>query len=84
MKRNVGKLDRYIRILMGLTMIVGGSFLYKLIPWWAFIGLIPLMTGTLQWCPFYKLFGLNTASDADSACACSCSCEEGTDKAEVK
>lgn len=57
MKTNVGKTDRTIRIIVGLIIIAAG-FYYQ--SWWGAIGLIPIITGLLRWCPPYNLFGINT------------------------
>lgn len=57
MKLNVGGIDRVLRILAGLGLIawaaVGG-------PVWAWIGVVPLATGAIGFCPVYPLLGLNT------------------------
>ncbi len=57
MKANVGGIDRVLRILAGLGLIAwaatGG-------PVWAWIGVVPLATGALSFCPLYPLLGLST------------------------
>ena len=57
MKKNVGGIDRLIRILAGVALILwavlGG-------PIWAWIGVLPLATGALSWCPTYSLVGIKT------------------------
>ena len=57
MKKNVGGIDRLIRILAGVVLILwavlGG-------PIWAWIGVLPLATGALSWCPAYSLVGIKT------------------------
>lgn len=57
MKLNVGVADRSIRIIVGLALLVsalsGG-------PVWAWIGVLPLATGTFRFCPAYSLLGINT------------------------
>ena len=57
MKTNVGGIDKIIRILAGVALIawalMGG-------PVWAWIGIVPLATGLLGWCPAYTLFGMNS------------------------
>lgn len=57
MKLNVGGIDRVLRIGAGLGLVawaaVGG-------PVWAWIGVVPLATGAVGFCPFYPLLGLNT------------------------
>lgn len=57
MQCNVGKTDRTIRIIAGLGIIAAG-FYYQ--SWWGAIGLVPLLTGVLRWCPPYNLLGINT------------------------
>jgi len=57
MQCNVGKTDRTIRIIAGAVIIAAG-FLYQ--SWWGAIGLAPLLTGALGWCPPYNLLGINT------------------------
>ena len=57
MKCNVGKVDRVIRILLGVVIIVLG-FVYH--SWWGAIGIIPLFTAVVRWCPLYLPFGLST------------------------
>lgn len=57
MKLNVGGIDRALRILAGLGLVawaVAGG------PVWAWIGVVPLATGAVGFCPFYPLIGLNT------------------------
>ena len=57
MKTNVGGADKIIRILVGLALIAWALFGG---PVWAWIGIVPLATGLMGWCPFYPLIGLNT------------------------
>ena len=57
MQRNVGSLDRTIRIVAGLGIIAAGIALGS---WWGAIGLVPLATGLLRWCPPYSLLGIST------------------------
>jgi len=57
MKANIGSLDRIIRAILGLAMIAAG-FYYQ--SFWGAIGLIPLGTAFMSWCPLYLPFGLST------------------------
>ncbi len=59
MKKNVASYDRGLRIVVGLVLLIGGYFLGS---YWGFLGLIPLLTGGLAWCPAYSLFGFSTCS----------------------
>lgn len=57
MQANVGGIDKWLRILIGLALIawavLGG-------PVWAWIGVVPLATGLSNFCLLYRLFGINT------------------------
>lgn len=58
MKSNVGGIDRVVRIVVGLVLI--GLTLTGQIGAWGWVGLVPLATGALGWCPPYSLLGINT------------------------
>lgn len=60
MKKNVGGLDRAFRILVGATGIGLGVY-YR--SWWGALGLVPLMTGIVSWCPVYLLNDTSTHVD---------------------
>lgn len=60
MKRNVGGIDRSIRIIAGLVILSLYFVLDENTRWWALIGLVPLVTGLIGWCPAYLPFGLRT------------------------
>ncbi len=60
---NVGTIDRTIRVVVGLVMVVlafAGA-----LGAWAWIGVVPLLTGIIGFCPLYKLFGINTCPTSD-------------------
>jgi len=57
MNINVGGVDKVLRIVAGLAIISWG-FLTENI--WGTVGLIPLFTGTVQWCPLYQLLGIKS------------------------
>jgi hypothetical protein len=59
MKCNVGKSDRIIRVLLGLVLIAVGLYFNS---WWGAIGVIPLFTAAIGWCPLYLPFGLTSCS----------------------
>lgn len=58
MNKNVGKVDRVIRILLGLGLI-SLVFVGPQTPW-GWIGLIPLVTAVVSLCPLYSILGMNT------------------------
>ena len=57
MKRNIGKTDRIIRVLIGLIVIAVGAYFKS---WWGAIGLLPIFTAASGWCGLYALFGIST------------------------
>ncbi|MDO9144792.1 DUF2892 domain-containing protein [Rhodoferax sp.] len=60
MKSNVGGIDRILRIVLGLVLI--GLTLTGTIGVWGWLGVVPLATGAIGWCPPYAIFGWNTCS----------------------
>lgn len=58
MQCNVGKTDKILRIVAGLLLLALGAS--GVIGWWGLIGLVPLATGLLSWCPAYTLLGIKT------------------------
>ena len=58
MKPNVGGWDRTFRALIGLILIGAGVW-YR--SWWGALGLIPLATAMIRWCPVYVPFSTSTA-----------------------
>ena len=64
---NIGKTDRQLRIGAGIVIIalgvVSGS-------WWGALGLLPLATGIMRWCPAYAPFGIKTGSADEEATKC--------------
>lgn len=64
MGKNVGKIDRTLRIIFG-AMLIALVFVGPKTPW-GWIGLIPIATALIGWCPAYRLFGIRTCSVAKS------------------
>lgn len=58
MASNVGGIDRILRIVVGLVLLalvfVGPKTA------WGWIGLVPLITGLVGWCPAYVPLGIST------------------------
>lgn len=55
MKANMGQTERTMRIIAGLVIIAMGIYFKA---WWGVIGLVPLFTGSISFCPLYKILGL--------------------------
>ena len=58
MKTNVGGADKILRIVAGIALLAWAVFGG---PVWAWIGIVPLATGLLGWCPAYTMLGMNTS-----------------------
>ncbi len=69
MKKNEGTIDRALRVALGIVLLIvgfgvvggtGGTIL-------GIVGLIPLVTGLVGWCPIYSIFKLSTTEDQETA-----------------
>ena len=58
MTKNIGTIDRALRALLGIGLIVWAVFLHG--PVWAWVGVIPLATASISFCPLYTMLGLRT------------------------
>lgn len=65
MKQNIGKVDQWIRIVIGLALIALLLFGSGGARWWGLLGLIPLVTALLGYCPLYTLLKINTNKKKD-------------------
>lgn len=59
MTKNVGKIDKIVRIVIGVTIIAFGIINAS---WLGIIGIVPLATATIGWCPLYCPLGVSTCS----------------------
>jgi hypothetical protein len=63
MKQNVHNVERVIRVIAGLAIIslvfIGPQSA------WGWLGVVPLATGILGWCPPYALFGISTCKTSE-------------------
>ena len=57
MKCNVGKTDRTLRIIAGLAIIGWGIATQNI---WGAVGIVPLLTGIIRWCPAYVPLKIST------------------------
>lgn len=58
MTSNVGGIDKVLRIVAGITLLILATL--GIGAPWTWIGIVPLATGLLGWCPAYSIFGLKT------------------------
>lgn len=58
MNKNVGGIDRILRIVVGLVLIA--LAVTGIVGLWGYIGVVPLLTGLIGWCPAYLPLGIKT------------------------
>ncbi|MFA7430803.1 MAG: DUF2892 domain-containing protein [Rhodospirillaceae bacterium] len=63
--QNVGGFDRILRIVVGLVLI--GLAATQTVGLWGYIGVVPVLTGLIGWCPAYLPFGIKTCRSKTSA-----------------
>jgi hypothetical protein len=57
MKANIGGVDKPIRIIAGIVIIALGIYLRS---WWGLVGILPLATALINFCPLYVPLGIST------------------------
>lgn len=62
MKKNEGGVDRILRVIIGLALLTIVFVIEGPGRWWGLIGLLPLATALMGWCPVYTLFGISTCA----------------------
>jgi len=60
MERNEGNVDRALRLAVGIALVVFA--LGGIIGPWGWVGLVPLLTGLIGFCPLYRVFGWTTCA----------------------
>ena len=63
MNKNVGNTERVIRIGGGLILVVLAAS--GTVGLWGYLGLLPMITGAIGWCPPYAMLGINTCAKKD-------------------
>lgn len=56
MKKNVGSADKMIRIVLGVVIAALGIYFKS---WWGLVGIVPLATAFMNWCPAFSLLGVS-------------------------
>lgn len=67
--KNEGMMDRALRVVLGVALLIVG---FAVMGGTAgtivgIVGLVPLLTGLVGWCPLYSVFGIRTTGTADSS-----------------
>ena len=64
MTKNIGNIERIVRIVGGLVLIALAAT--GTLGVWGWLGLVPLATGLVGWCPPYSLLGINTCKNKNT------------------
>ncbi len=64
MKKNVGSADKVFRVILGIVVILLGIIFHS---WWGLVGIIPLFTGLVNFCPLYAVLKLSTSKKSSEA-----------------
>ena len=64
MKKNVGKVDKIIRLVLAVVLFSLFFFLDGSAKWWGLVGLVPLVTALAGSCPIYSLLKISTKGKA--------------------
>lgn len=64
MTKNIGNIERIVRIVGGLVLIALAAT--GTVGVWGWVGLVPLATGLVGWCPPYSLLGINTCKNKNT------------------
>lgn len=58
MNKNVGGFDRMLRVLVGVVLVALAAT--GTVGAWGYVGIVPIFTGAIGWCPAYLPFGFST------------------------
>jgi len=58
MKLNVGGIDKILRVVLGVALIAAAAT--GALPMWGYIGIVPLVTGLVNFCPLYTVLGFSS------------------------
>jgi len=59
MNKNVGSVDKKVRVAVGVLLVV--LAIMGTIGWWGWLGVVLIITGSMNYCPAYSLLGVNTS-----------------------
>lgn len=60
MNPNVGSADKVIRIIIGIALLSMLLWVQGNAKYWGLIGIIPIATALMSWCPAYAIVGIKT------------------------
>lgn len=60
MKANIGNTDRVLRVILGVALLSMFFVAESSLRWWGLVGIVPLATAALGFCPLYAVLGVST------------------------
>lgn len=64
MKCNIGTTEQIVRIVVGILIVLLGVYFRS---WWGLIGIVPLITGSIRYCPISDVLGISTCGSNSEA-----------------
>lgn len=64
MKANVGSVDKVLRIIVGLVILGSFFVLQGNARWFALIGVVPIATALIRFCPLYAILGISSGGSS--------------------
>lgn len=62
MTKNIGTIDKALRVIVGLALLAYALWGTSQYTWIGWIGIVPILTALIGWCPPYALLGISTCS----------------------
>jgi len=59
--KNIGRIDKIIRIILGLVLLSLLFILEGNLRYLGLIGVVPILTASISFCPIYRIFGIKTS-----------------------
>ncbi len=66
MEKNIGNVDKVVRIIIGVALLSLVFLVEGNARWWGLIGIAPILTVVMGWCPGYSLIGISTCKPRKS------------------
>lgn len=66
MSKNIGSIDRVLRIIIGIALIAWAVLSNAPLAWLGWLGAVPIVTALISWCPAYTLIGVKTCPTDNS------------------
>jgi hypothetical protein len=64
-KKNIGGVDRALRLTLGLGLLLFAFVAEKPNAYWGLLGIVPFVTGSMSFCPLYSIFGFSSCPASD-------------------